>query len=195
MLARKRDNKLKTNNKIKCKKYVSLHFIRHTKKRKKTEKLNNKMNEKENEDKQDKEFDSMLQLTNFILFNNETDGDLTFDLSARDLNQINYFVNELDAIYDDLVELNQAIRAYRNNYRLYCENLLRICDEKDLLVEMFLNYYDEYILIEDHNDSEDEHEEQGKKKKKRKKKTLTLSYAVPVQNRYDTLHLFSSISQ
>ena len=159
--------------------------------------------EKEENEQEQQQFDSMIQLTNFILYDNETDGDLTFDLSARDLNQISYFVNELDAIYDDLVLISQEIRAYRNSYRLYCENLLKVCDEKDLLVEMFLDYYEKYILsdedeegneadsVEEREQNTEKHEEQAKKKKKRKKKTQMLSYAVPVQNRYETLHLFS----
>ena len=93
------------------------------------------MNKIDNEDKEEKQFDSMKEFTNFILFNEDATESI-FNLSPRDSKQINYFANELDAICDDLAQLNIQIKNYKTNYRLYCENLLKLCDEKDSLTEM-----------------------------------------------------------
>lgn len=136
------------------------------------------------------QFDSMLKVTQYILYDDDTATQL-FHLSPKDMKQIDYFVAELDFIQDDLIEINEQIKQYKNSYRNYCKSLLKLCDDKDQLVEMFLDYYQEYIEVS--NDSDDDEHSDNKKDKKRKKKLSATSkstayaYAVPVQNRFGIL--------
>lgn len=117
-------------------------------------------------------FDSMQDLTNYV--ERREKNDLVFShLSERDLKQIEYFAHELDVIYSDLLDLSNRLDAYKHDYNLYCSNLLKLCDEKDKLSELFIDYYDEYIVNE--------------KKKSNGKKSIYYCYAVPVQNRFSLL--------
>lgn len=104
-------------------------------------------------------FDSMLQLTNFILYNdypNETDciskrkylqtSRCTYNLTKTDLKEIDSFAKELDTIQTDLAEIHDNLRSYKKSYLIYCESLMRFIDQKEVLMSLFLNYYDEYFL-------------------------------------------------
>lgn len=98
-----------------------------------------------------KEFTSLTKLTNFVLYD-DPDANQTatclFDLSELDQNQVKFFANEIDAIEKELSEMNSHIRSIKNAYKTYHENLLSLCDRKDELFELFLDYYEEYFLNE-----------------------------------------------
>ena len=97
-------------------------------------------------------FDSMLQLTSFILYNKEPDGEAhsgpqqesVFDMSQQDLRELSDFAKELDMIESDLTDITNLMRSYKESHRIYCENLLSLIDQKDLLMDLFLDYYNEY---------------------------------------------------
>jgi hypothetical protein len=104
-------------------------------------------------------FDSMLQLTNFILYNdypNETEctskrkylqtSRCEYQLTKTDLKEIDYFAKELDTIETDLADIRADIVSYKKSYLVYCETLMRFIDQKEVLMSLFLNYYDEYFL-------------------------------------------------
>lgn len=104
-------------------------------------------------------FDSMLQLTNFILYNdypNETDcitkrkylqtSRCDYNLTKTDLKEIDFFAKELDMIETELADIHADIKTYKKSYLIYCENLMRFIDQKEIMMNLFLNYYDEYFL-------------------------------------------------
>lgn len=69
-----------------------------------------------------------------------------YNLSKSDLKEIDWFAKELDTIQADLDQLQDHIKSYKKSYVVYCENLMRFIDQKELLMTLFLNYYDEYFL-------------------------------------------------
>lgn len=88
---------------------------------------------------------SMSKLTNYVLFDDETD-ECLFDLSDLEQSQAKYFAGEIDAIEKELTEVNAQIGTIKNAYRAYYEGFLNLCDRKDELFDMFLDYYEEYFL-------------------------------------------------
>ena len=116
---------------------------------------------------------SMKNLTNSVLYNDNDE--LIFDnLNEQDMRQIGYFVNELDNIYSDLIDIMDRISSYKIEYNTYCSRLLKLCDDKNKLSEMFLDYYEEYILM-------------LPKEKSKKCNKRGLFYTIPVQNRFSLL--------
>jgi hypothetical protein len=94
-------------------------------------------------------FESMLDLANFVLFENEK---LIFtDLTELDKSSIDYFAQEIDSVQKDLLDIFEQVNRMKSTYKNYCENLLILCDQKDELCEQFLDYYDEYIIGESCN--------------------------------------------
>ena len=105
---------------------------------------------------------SMVKLTNFVLYDDDNDnyndnksigplsppprGVCLFALNESDLDDIGFLGHEIDAVHDELNELYVAIRKHHAAYRSYCERLLKLCDEKEALFEMFVDYYEEYVL-------------------------------------------------
>ena len=70
-----------------------------------------------------------------------------YNMTKSDLKEIDTFAKELDTIESDLAEINANLKTYKHAYSMYCENLMRFIDQKDILMAMFLNYYDEYFLL------------------------------------------------
>jgi dsDNA-binding SOS-regulon protein len=94
----------------------------------------------------DRLFTSMVDLTNFLLYENDK---CIFDLDDLDKNNVEYFSSEIDFIQKDLLDISDRVHRLKLTYKNYCENLLNLCDRKDELCEAFLNYYEEYYGEED----------------------------------------------
>lgn len=133
-------------------------------------------------------FNSMLELTDFILYDNNQQDECIFShINETEINEIKLICNELDLLYDDLNEINAKLIKYKQSYRIYCDNLLKLCDDKDKLVEMFLDYYNEYI---ESNTNTNIKTTKSKNNKKTKTSSSSLySYAVPVENRFGILSI------
>ena len=84
-------------------------------------------------------FSSMLGLTDFLLYENEKN---IFNLDEVEISNIEYFATEIDFIQKDLLDISGQINKMKSTYKNYCENLLNLCDRKDELCELFLDYYD-----------------------------------------------------
>ena len=69
-----------------------------------------------------------------------------YELTKSDLKEIDTFAKELDTIEADLAEIQDHIESYKKSYLVYCDNLVRFIDQKELLMSMFLGYYDEYFI-------------------------------------------------
>ena len=134
-------------------------------------------------------FNSMLELTDFILYdNNQQDECIFTNINENEINEIKLICNELDLLYDDLNEINAKLIKYKQSYRIYCDSLLKLCDDKDKLFEMFLDYYNEYI-----EKKEKQPNIKRTKSKNKKTKTSLYSYAVPVENRFGILSIKKNI--
>ena len=120
----------------------------------------------------------MLELTNYILYDDNNKCIFT-NLKEKETNEINLICNELDLLYDDLNEINEQLFKYKQSYRINCERLLKLCDDKDKLVEMFIDYYDQYIIKSNKITT--------KTTKKSKSSSSTYLYAIPVENRFGIL--------
>jgi len=129
-------------------------------------------------------FNSMLELTDFILYDNNQDECIFSHINETEINEIKLICNELDLLYDDLNEINAKLIKYKQSYRIYCDNLLKLCDDKDKLVEMFLDYYNEYIESNTNIKTT-----KSKNNKKTKTSSSSYSYAVPVENRFGILSI------
>ena len=90
--------------------------------------------------------DSMSKLAQFVLYDSSTDLKCLFDLSECDKKDIDYYAKEIDSIQSELSDINDRIAQIRNSYKSYNEDFLRLCDDKDVLFELFLDYYEEYFL-------------------------------------------------
>lgn len=88
-------------------------------------------------------FSSMLNLTNYMLYEN---GKLIFDLDTTDKSTVEYLASEVDAIQQELFDISETLVRMRTSYKNYYENLLNLCDRKDELYELFLDYYEEYYM-------------------------------------------------
>jgi hypothetical protein len=164
---------------------------------------------------------SMLELTSFILYNDFTSvssnlkpSECLFKLNNEDLRELEYFATELDTIEADLVDININIKAYQNSYKIYCNNLLKLIDQKDLLTDMFLDYYEEYFLKpqtkhsniskktpkynnkcikesdktkRSSSSSSDDSQNTMPLKLKRSRSTVIYVYSVPTENRFSVL--------
>jgi hypothetical protein len=93
-------------------------------------------------------FTSMVDLTNFLLYENEKN---IFELDDVEKSNVEYFSSEIDFIQKDLLDISDTINRMKVTYKNYCENLLNLCDRKDELCEMFLDYYEEYYGDEEYS--------------------------------------------
>ena len=100
-------------------------------------------------------FKSMLKLTSYLFYDrldlNESAVSIKpnkciFELDEKEITDLEYFASEIDAIQDDLIDINTTVKKLQENYRTYCENFLRLCDQKDALFDMYLDYYEEYFI-------------------------------------------------
>jgi hypothetical protein len=146
------------------------------------------MNNNNDDDDEIIMFNSMLELTDFILYdNNQQDECIFTNINENEINEIKLICNELDLLYDDLNEINAKLIKYKQSYRIYCDNLLKLLDDKDKLVVMFLDYYNEYI--EEEEEKQQQPNIKRTKSKNKKSKTSLYSYAVPVENRFGILSI------
>lgn len=92
---------------------------------------------------------SMKNLANYVLYDDVEPiaaASCLFDLSDLDQNQVKYFAGEIDAIESELIDMSAQIKSLQSAYKTYYEDFLSLCDRKDELFELFLDYYEEYIL-------------------------------------------------
>jgi predicted HTH domain antitoxin len=103
----------------------------------------------------EKKLNSMTNLTNFVLYDdidssspyqNAERSVCLFDLSELDQDQVKYFASEIDEIETELTDLTSHIKSIKTAYKTYYESFLNLCDRKDELFELFLDYYEEYFL-------------------------------------------------
>lgn len=102
----------------------------------------------------EKSITSMVKLTNYVLYDDlgvksDTIADVKqclFELGETDLAQVKHFADEIDSIQIELSELADKIKSIEASYKSYYENFLSLCDKKDELFELFLDYYEEYFL-------------------------------------------------
>ena len=126
------------------------------------------------------DFSSMKNLTNYVLYDDiepSKSSDCLFDLSDLDQNQVKYFAGEIDAIETELVDMTAQIKSLQNSYKTYYEDFLSLCDRKDELFELFLDYYEEYILNNNDEDKQIIKPATVNKTKIRPKVTLTFIIA------------------
>jgi len=113
-------------------------------------------------------FDSMLQVTNFILYDdypNQTEftskrkylqtSRCDYQLTKSELKEIDSFARELDTIENDLLNIKSDIVSYKKSYLVYCETLMMFIDQKEVLMSLFLNYYEEYFLQKNEENDKD----------------------------------------
>ena len=96
-------------------------------------------------------FKSMVNLTNYLMYDVLTPQLTTqltpiFSMDRTELASMEYFATEIDSIQNDLLDISYTIKKMQDSYRIYCENLLRLCDQKDVLFDLFLDYYEEYFV-------------------------------------------------
>ena len=86
--------------------------------------------------------------------NKSIDRKCQFDLDDKERGEINYLATELDSIECELVDISRTIERIRSSYKSYNEKFLRLCDQKDVLFEAFLDYYAEYFLVDEFSNSD-----------------------------------------
>jgi hypothetical protein len=75
--------------------------------------------------------------------------DCLFDINEREQRETVRLADEIDSIQEELSEINDSIKRMQNAYKSYYENFLKWIDEKDKLLEQFIDYYEEYIQIKE----------------------------------------------
>jgi hypothetical protein len=131
---------------------------------------------------------SMQFITNYTLFDQlgviHDERECMFEnLDEIEIYKIYSYAKQIDYLSNELVEINDRINQINKSYKLYYKSFLKLCDDKDILVGLFFEYYQQYILNNKNDESESEDENYKKKKSKRK----IYVYNVPVYNRFSVL--------
>ena len=94
------------------------------------------------------------------------------------LQQEEYFARELDACLLEMREIERDLHSLKQRQCSFYEHYLEFIEEKDELVDRFIEYYDEYLL---HNPVEPI----SPNSKQLRRQSTMYEFSVPVSNRFE----------
>lgn len=104
-----------------------------------------------------------------------------FDADFQEsLQREEYFARELDACLLEMREIERDLHSLKQRQCSFYEHYLEFIEEKDELVDRFIEYYDEYLL---HNPVEPI----SPNSKQLRRQSTMYEFSVPVSNRFEAL--------
>ena len=104
-----------------------------------------------------------------------------FDADFQEsLQREEYFARELDACLLEMREIERDLHSLKHRQCSFYEHYLEFIEEKDELVDRFIEYYDEYLL---HNPVEPI----SPNSKQLRRQSTMYEFSVPVSNRFEAL--------
>jgi hypothetical protein len=104
-----------------------------------------------------------------------------FDVNFQDdLHQEEYFARELDACLLEMREIERDLYQLKQRQCSFYEQYLDFIDKKDELIDMFIEYHDEYLL----SHSTQSHSPTSKQMRR---STTSYEFNIPVSNRFELL--------